>query len=118
MRFIKKLLPLFLVAIILSGYLIYTGKFPVNSRVFTPKSLSSISETSEASTQILGAATQTAKDKIIDYYQEITGNQEEALINNMVENITKQLKGLPENQAKKIKYQFCQDIITEVDPDQ
>ncbi len=45
--------------------------------------------------------------------EKVTDEQEEALINKTVENITKQVKDLPQEQVKKIKYEFCKDVVTE-----
>ncbi len=62
---------------------------------------------------VLGATAKRLTTSTKQKIEKIAGEQEEAIINQAVENISQQVKSIPEQQAKKIKYQFCQDIIQE-----
>ena len=70
-------------------------------------------ENKDNAMNVLGATVHRITNSAKDIVEKMAGEQEEAIINQAVENISKQVKTLPEQQVKKIKYQFCRDIIEE-----
>jgi hypothetical protein len=51
--------------------------------------------------------------KTIKIPTNVTGLPEEIVVEDVVNNLTAQVKKLPENQVKVIKTEFCQDVINE-----
>lgn len=113
MKAIKKLLPILLILLLAGGYAIYSGALPVGTSNIPSGQSFNAAKTVDATTSVLGATTKSVASKIKDFYEGVADDKEEALINSMVETISKQLVGIPESQAKKIKYQFCQEFIEE-----
>jgi len=67
---------------------------------------------------VLGNATQKATDiikntKIPEPLLNQEDISEEIVVEDVVNNFTEEIKQLPEKQVKKIKYQICQDVISE-----
>lgn len=82
-------------------------------------------KSSPQASQVLGA-TITAPDsldKAQQYLQSVakttklptslTGLPEEVVVEDVMKNITGELKKLPEKEAEKLKVQFCQDVIAQ-----
>lgn len=54
-----------------------------------------------------------SKVKQIEVPTQVSGLPEEVVIDDVVNNLVDEVKQLPENQVKKVKIQFCQDVISE-----
>lgn len=73
-------------------------------------------ETQEKALEILGESQKTAQG-VIGKAMEITGTvtqtDPQEIINTTVNNITNEVKSLPQEQVKKIKVQICKEILEE-----
>ncbi|MBI2009714.1 MAG: hypothetical protein HYS86_00910 [Candidatus Chisholmbacteria bacterium] len=66
--------------------------------------------------QVLGSSSETIKEtvgKVSGVADEVTGTDPQVLVNEKVAIIKQEVKNLPQNQIKKIKLEFCQDVIKE-----
>lgn len=67
----------------------------------------------------LTTAIESAKEYIehafetIKIPKELTGSEEEIVVQELVDNLTEQVKQLPAEQVKRVKVGFCQDVIDE-----
>ena len=113
-KLVRKLLPLFALAI--AGGVFYAYRNPELMRQ-TPEGAAEkppaeiIFTTRDQATNILGTTASKIKTTATGLIDKLSDEQEEALINSTVENISRQVKDLPAEQVQKIKYEFCKDII-------
>lgn len=66
--------------------------------------------------EVLGSSTDTIQEtvgQVSGIADEVTGTDPQVLVNEKVEVIKQEVKNLPQNQIKKIKLEFCQDVIKE-----
>lgn len=70
-----------------------------------------ILKTKEGAKNILGSTTRKITQTAQNTIKKLADEQEEALVNQTVENLSRQVKDLPERQVEKVKYEFCQDVI-------
>lgn len=105
--------------IFIAGALFLYRNPGIKSEIQSTSSASGIvAKSAEQASKILGIATKKTVQSATNLYNKYTDEQEEALINSTVDNITKQVKDLPEQQVKKIKRRFCEDIIDELDAEE
>lgn len=64
---------------------------------------------------VLGAATSNLFESGKDILDNITDKDGEPIINKTVDNLTNQIRDLPQEQYDKVKYEFCKDIVIEYD---
>ena len=108
-KLIRKLFP---VLIIVGGLLYFFQRSGPGSTAQITSQLN-LNFSPEQFTQVLGTATKSVVSTASQLVDRFTDDQEEALINSTVENISRQVKDLPASQVKKIKREFCSDIIEE-----
>lgn len=115
MQIFRRLFPLTI--IILAGVYLYARQSQANSRAILSLDPTTIPDILINSGKGLGSVLSSMSKRVSTTTQtvieKVTDEQEEALINKTVENITKQVKDLPQEQVKKIKYEFCKDVVTE-----
>lgn len=120
---LKKILLLLFLALIASLFItLYKPELlgfraPLNKLNITstssPPQADEVAKTPNEILSVLGAATQRALSTTTEFVDRVTSESDEALINQTVENISKEVKDLPQEQVKKIKYEFCKDVIEE-----
>lgn len=118
-KLLRKFLPLLLIGAVVGAY--YLPQHPELLARIIPQNASSQdqeednSEAVVATTQNIGSVLSSTAQNISNITRNLidkmTNEQEEALINQTVKNLSTQIKDLPKEQAEKIKYQFCQDVI-------
>jgi len=64
----------------------------------------------EGSEKVKGAA-----EKASDITQDLTDTDPQEYVEDKVEELTEEIKSIPEEQVKKIKLEFCQDVIEEIE---
>ena len=67
--------------------------------------------------EILGKTTEFVEEGLetIKVPKQLSGSQEEIVIQDVVDDFTEKVKDLPSQQVDKIKVQFCQDILGDVE---
>lgn len=73
-------------------------------------------EGQEKAIKVLGESSERVKEtigKVSGIAGEVTNTDPQILVNEKVEIIKQEVKNLPQNQIKKIKLEFCQDVIKE-----
>lgn len=122
----KKLFPLLLLPLTVGAYYAYKNPQVLNKFISFSQQEESTDETQSAdiifttnqATEVLGATVSQIGSTARSIIDKVTDEQEEALINKTVENISKQVKDLPEQQVRKIKVEFCKDVIDEYESTQ
>lgn len=71
------------------------------------KALELLGQSGEVAGQALDTATQITKD--------VTNQDPQELVTQTVTNLKEEVKTLPEKQVKKIKLEFCRDVIEEIE---
>lgn len=71
------------------------------------KALELLNQGSVTAEQALGTASQITQD--------LTNQDPQELVTQTVTNLTEEVKTLPEKQVKKIKLEFCRDVIEEIE---
>lgn len=126
-RILKKLGPIFLLILAAAAIYAYQNPsilsslnidIPINlSAPINSKPSSNSDKIVFTDSKELGSVLSATSEKISqgakNLYDKVTNEQEEALINKTVENISRQVKDLPKEQVEKVKYEFCKDIIEE-----
>lgn len=64
----------------------------------------------EGSEKVKGAA-----DKASEITEEITDTNPQEYVDEKVDQLTEEIKSIPEEQVKKIKLEFCQDVIEDIE---
>jgi hypothetical protein len=110
-----------LVVAVIGGFLVYKPEV-VGNAAFTqqvnglktqinqkkPQNLSQLKTiTDKAGEQVLGIYSQTKKDR------RIPGLPQEIVVNQAVDDLTRQIKNIPAEQLKVVKREFCRDVIDE-----
>lgn len=75
-------------------------------------------EAQEKALEVLGDSSQAVKgavDTVSEISQGLTGTDHQAVVQEKVASITEEIKELPEKQVKKIKLEFCEDLIKEIE---
>lgn len=70
----------------------------------------------EKAIQVLGESTTTTKEvieRVREITKEVTNRDPQEIISQTVNNITQEVKDLPQEQVKKIKVQICREILEE-----
>lgn len=108
------ILIILLVVIAYGGYQYYLRSRP-NNISLSPSDLSSkiiIRQTNlEDLTHVLGVATNNVFNSGKDLLNTVTDGEGEPFINKTVNDLTNQIKDLPQEQYDKVKYQFCKDVV-------
>lgn len=74
-------------------------------------------QSQEKALQVLGQTAQTSQqviEKVTRITQEVTHQNPQQVVNTTITNITNEVKNLPQEQVKKVKLQFCQDVMQEL----
>ena len=117
---------LFLVGLVLGGYYIYKNPDLVKS--FKPDEVVSVESGSteitlnnfvgqEKISEILGKTTSLVEEGLenIKVPKQITGTDEEIVIEEAFNQFSQKIKDIPEQQVDRIKIQFCKDVLDSVD---
>lgn len=121
LKLFRKLLPLLLIGAVVGAYYLpqnpelITRIIPQNAESQDQEDENSevVMTTSENIGSVLSSTVQNISNVTRSIIDKMTDEQEEALINQTVKNLSTQIKDLPREQVEKIKYQFCQDVIEE-----
>lgn len=62
---------------------------------------------------VLGASISNGMQVVEDTLSNVTGGKSEPIINEAISNFQKELSKLPEDQVKKIQYNYCKSIVNE-----
>ncbi len=62
---------------------------------------------------VLGASISNGMQAVEDTLSTVTGGKSEPIINEAISNFQKELSKLPEDQVKKIQYNYCKSIVEE-----
>ncbi len=62
---------------------------------------------------VLGASISNGVEVVSGALSTVTGGKSEPIINNAISNFQKELSSLPEDQVKKIQYNYCNTIVEE-----
>jgi len=62
-----------------------------------------------------GEKVKGAADKAAEVAEEITNTDPQEYVEEKVDELTEEIKSIPEEQVKKIKLEFCQDVIEEIE---
>lgn len=110
---LKRLLLILIVSVV--GYFAYT--YYSTGSLTLPSVLSnripstpSFSKKSDL-TNILGTTTSSLFQKGTDLLNNVTGGHAEPIINKAVSDLQERIKDLPEQEYKKVKYEFCKDVL-------
>lgn len=115
----RKFLPLILIGAVIGAY--YLPQYPELITKIKPQLAIEQDQEEEdsevviSSVRSIGSVLSSTVENISgiakNVIDKMTNEQEEALINQTVKNLTTQIKDLPKEQAEKIKYQFCQGVV-------
>lgn len=62
---------------------------------------------------VLGDSISSGMEAVGDTISTVTGGKSEPIINEAISNFQKELSKLPEDQVKKIQYNYCKSIVNE-----
>ncbi len=72
----------------------------------------------EKALQVLGESSEVAQeavDKASEVAKDLSGKDPQVIVEEKVTDFKEEIKSLPEKQVKKIKLEFCQDVIKEIE---
>lgn len=118
MEMMKKLLVVLVLGVL--GYIGYQydrgSALPVPSAVSSRLSASAIHAPTTDFLNVLGTTTSTLFAKGTDLLNNATAGQAEPVINKVVSDLQDKVKNLPQEEYKKVKAEFCRDVITSPEP--
>lgn len=108
----------FILALAIISLLVYGGwtYWQANSTqgAFVSKSSFKVSDQSLDNVQsVLGASIESGVGTVNSWLSSVTDGASEPIINNAINNFQNELKKLPEDQVKKIQYNYCKSIVEE-----
>lgn len=117
MRFVLGLIFLGLLGFVgYQFYLTYNTSNPATShRTLTPTLSQGDNTKLDLTTlsAVLGASIESGLTTVEHTLSDLTGGASEPIINNAIHNFEQQLRQLPEDQVKKIQYNYCKSIVDE-----
>ncbi|GAB4028161.1 MAG: hypothetical protein Fur0011_7500 [Candidatus Microgenomates bacterium] len=85
-----------------------------NANFFTPNlSLQDSGSILANLESVLGASISNGMEVVTETINTVTGGKSEPIINEAISNFQKELSKLPEDQVKKIQYNYCKSIVEE-----
>ena len=87
----------------------------INSSKFVTPNLSLQDNNSVLSNleSVLGVSIESGMQAVEETLSSVTGGKSEPVINAAISNFQKELSKLPEDQVKKIQYNYCKSIVEE-----
>lgn len=61
---------------------------------------------------VLGESTSQIFEKGSDLLNDVTGGKSEPIVNKVVNDLKERVKELPEEEYRRVKYEFCKDVLT------
>jgi len=91
-------------------YYLRSQAFPTLSRVPSKTGINLVQPPTDL-TSVLGETTSRLFENGIDALNNVTNDQAEPIINKAVSDLKERVKELPQEQYKKVKYEFCKDVL-------
>lgn len=116
----RLLLLILLATLTYGGWRYYQSTLPLPRSSRTPVSVSAPTlslnnpqGTFDALGAVLGESISTGVAAVNDTLSAVTSTQSEPLLNQAISNFQKELSTLPEDQVKKLQYNYCKSIVNE-----